>query len=388
MKRHEREHMRARKRAEQLQKDNEAIKAEARKTGSVKERLENLCRELQKENKRMKEESNNFVQSEMEKRAALTKNFESTIFELTSSLERHAIAAVQDHANRNDHLKKCLKTFFEQYELRDIQFQKLLRFKDLEVQVYMGRYDRQRKRAESESMRAKLLLTQVSTFTQTESELRSQLNIYVEKFKQVEETLNNSNDLFLTFRKEMEQMTKKTKKLEKENKQLAKKAEVMNRNIIEMAEERTKQQKESETNKKRMARLENLCRALQAERIALENRLAEIEGELNDESYEEDENGEFDNEDDYEDEEVLENDLDHKSTDEQGTFPFDIKSIEQALKKYPPHVNCDDACPIHNEHAPGRQEWLKILEEHRRQMKIDSADYKKQMQQSKSVIEN
>ncbi len=78
---------------------------------------------------------------------------------------------------------------------------------------------------------------QVSTFNQTEVELRSQLNVYIEKFKQVEDTLNNSNDLFLTFRKEMEQMTKKTKKLEKENATVRAKCDTMNRNLLEMAEE-------------------------------------------------------------------------------------------------------------------------------------------------------
>ncbi len=47
---------------------------------------------------------------------------------------------------------------------------------------------------------------QVETFTKTEAELRKQLNVYVDKFKQVEETLNKSNELFLNFRKEMEQV--------------------------------------------------------------------------------------------------------------------------------------------------------------------------------------
>ncbi|KAK9368137.1 myosin-like coiled-coil protein-domain-containing protein, partial [Lipomyces kononenkoae] len=286
MKRHEREHIRAKRRAEQLQKEKDQARSEMAKTLSVKEKLENLCRELQKENKSIKEESYKLVQTEQVKRDELSSKFESKIWEIKSRIE-------DDHAEKLIHqaeetvIKDRLKTFFEQYELRDAQLQKLLRSKDLEVQVYMARYDRQRKLAESETARAKMLLNQISTFTQTEAELRSQLNVYVEKFKQVEDTLNNSNDLFLTFRKEMEQMTKKTKKLEKENKQLTKKAETMNKNILEMAEERAKQQKDAETTKKRMTKLESLCRALQAERIALESKIAELEGGLH-ESYDDD----------------------------------------------------------------------------------------------------
>lgn len=54
----------------------------------------------------------------------------------------------------------------------------------------------------------------------------------------VEDTLNNSNDLFLTFRKEMEEMSKKTKRLEKENETMKRKHEATNASIISMAEER------------------------------------------------------------------------------------------------------------------------------------------------------
>lgn len=69
--------------------------------------------------------------------------------------------------------------------MRELHFQSLLRTKELEVQFNLARYEQQRKLAEAEAARAKALHQQVSTFTQTEAELRSQLNIYVEKFKQV-----------------------------------------------------------------------------------------------------------------------------------------------------------------------------------------------------------
>jgi hypothetical protein len=49
----------------------------------------------------------------------------------------------------------------------------------------MARYDRERKSAESEVTRSRALNAQVLTFSKTETELRNQLNIYVEKFKQV-----------------------------------------------------------------------------------------------------------------------------------------------------------------------------------------------------------
>lgn len=77
------------------------------------------------------------------------------------------------------------KSFIDQYELREIQFQSVLRMKELEVQYQVARYEAQRKAQEQEANKSRQLTSQVSTFSQTETELRSQLNIYVEKFKQV-----------------------------------------------------------------------------------------------------------------------------------------------------------------------------------------------------------
>lgn len=81
----------------------------------------------------------------------------------------------------------------------------------------------------------------------------------------MEDTLNNSNDLFLTFRKEMEEMSKKTKRLEKDNLNLTRKHDLTNRNILEMAEERTKVNKEMETLRKKNTTFENVIRQMQAQ---------------------------------------------------------------------------------------------------------------------------
>lgn len=77
------------------------------------------------------------------------------------------------------------KSFIEQYELRELHFHSLMRTKESEVQYSLARLEQQRKLAENETTRSRTLSAQVSTFSQTETELRSQLNIYVEKFKQV-----------------------------------------------------------------------------------------------------------------------------------------------------------------------------------------------------------
>lgn len=65
-----------------------------------------------------------------------------------------------------------------------------MKTKECEVHFNVARYEHQRKLAENESTRSRTLTAQVNTFSQTETELRSQLNIYVEKFKQVSGDFN------------------------------------------------------------------------------------------------------------------------------------------------------------------------------------------------------
>ncbi len=137
---------------------------------------------------------------------------------------------------------------------------------------------------------------------------------------QVEETLNNSNDLFLTFRKEMEEMSKKTKRLEKENQNLQRHKEITNRNIGEMVEERQRMQeelarktKEAEDQRKKIARLETLCRGMQAQGRG-QVPMAELE----------------------EDEEVTESEYDYEDEeDDEGSGEYDDDTEEDAIEHVP-----------------------------------------------------
>lgn len=78
-----------------------------------------------------------------------------------------------------------LKTISEQFDTRELHYKGLLRSKDSEIQSMTIKYEEQRRTADNETARGRALSAQVSTFSHTEAELRSQLNIYVEKFKQV-----------------------------------------------------------------------------------------------------------------------------------------------------------------------------------------------------------
>lgn len=214
-------------------------------------------------------------------------------------------------------IKTRCKVIFDQAELRELHFKSILRHKDAEIAHLQAKHEVERRKAESEAARCRTLTSQVNTFSHTEAELRSQLNIYVEKFKQVslnilypiprcaeaethsqqvEDTLNNSNELFMSFRKEMEDMSKKTKLLEKENQKLTRKHDAVRKNIITMAEERDRHMREIEKLKLADTKMRNIIKSMQQQGRSgpiQEDAEGETESEYDEYDEDEDEDGSY-----------------------------------------------------------------------------------------------
>lgn len=136
---------------------------------------------------------------------------------------------------------------------------------------------------------------------------------------QVEDTLNNSNDLFMTFRKEMEDMSKKTKRLERENENLKRKHDQVNGNILKMAEERNKNLADIEDLKKNTEKLKGIIKQMQQQGRGIpqgmtgqvDNGYPEGEGDL------EGDDSDYDEEyDEGEDEDVSDGEYDDETEDE------------------------------------------------------------------------
>ncbi|KAK1061854.1 hypothetical protein LTR74_010765 [Friedmanniomyces endolithicus] len=273
MKRVEREHMKAKKRGDQLQKEKEEIGKERTKERGLKEKLEKLSRELTRENKKLKEDLRDLRETSSDRNEELHRKLENLVLDVEDVISPHHNSHFHNQQPQHHRaveieydklFREKFTSFLHQYELRELHFQSLLRMKDLEIAYQTARHDALKEAQESELSKSHQLTRQVSTFSQTENELRGQLNVYVEKFKQVEDTLNNSNDLFLTFRKEMEEMSKKTKRLEKENLNLTRKQEATNKNIFQMAEERSQSQQAIDKLARENEKLKKLCRAMQS----------------------------------------------------------------------------------------------------------------------------
>ncbi|XP_063954705.1 alpha-taxilin-like [Lytechinus pictus] len=267
------------KQLSQIQRERDHLQSEHGRALLAKSKLESLCRELQRHNKTIKDESLQRAREEDEKRKEVSNKFQQTINEITTQM--------QDNHTRNIKLKEenielasKLKNLVEQYERREEHIEKLFKHKDLESQLYDAKLQQSNLALAEEKERNKreieLLLTEsvdskrrLEMYTKQEAQLKAQLAVYTEKFEEFQSTLTKSNEVFQTFKQEMDKMTKKIKKLEKETNLWRGRWETSNKSLMTMVEEKGRHEKELLDRKIKINRLENLCRALQAERNAL-----------------------------------------------------------------------------------------------------------------------
>jgi len=181
--------------------------------------------------------------------------------------------ANQQLKTENNELAARLKGLVEQYEVREEHVEKVFKHKQLELQLAEAKMAQQHLQFNEDKEKTltenQLLIKQAQEYkkqceilTKQEKEMKSQLTMYAERFEEFQKTLNKSNEVFSTFKKEMDKMTKTIKKLEKEKLSWKTKFDNGNRSLLQMVEEREKQQKEMTALRLKNEKLENLCRAL------------------------------------------------------------------------------------------------------------------------------
>ncbi|CEG40755.1 hypothetical protein PPTG_00709 [Plasmopara halstedii] len=248
-----------------LKQRKSTLSTELVKTNTSKSKLEQLCRELQKQNKLIVSESRRIADEEDQKRRELSSQFQKTVEDVSAKMEKQG----QDYVaslKENENLQQKLKTFLEQYAVREEHFNRQLEAKDLAVQLAETKLQHQVELTSREAEKVRITLDKAKEFSEREIQLQSQLNAYSEKFDVVQETLVKSNEMFTNFRQEMDKMAKTTKKLEKENVALRKKCAEYDSGAIASIHEKVAATEETLKLQEKVKKLENLCRHLQAER--------------------------------------------------------------------------------------------------------------------------
>ncbi|KZV24272.1 hypothetical protein F511_01754 [Dorcoceras hygrometricum] len=234
---------------------------------AVRDKLESLCRELQRQNKMLMDECKRVSSDGQNLRIDLSNKFQDAIKEVSSKLEEQKDECLSQ-LKENDMLKTKLKQLVDQYALSEQQNAQKLKQKTLELQLADLKHQQQEEKLKQEQSQMKLYAEQVAQLLATEKNLRLQLTADGEKFQQFQEALLKSNEVFETFKQEIEKMAKSIKELKKENTFLKSKCEKSDVILVELADERERLKKQLDRTRNQKEKLESLCRSLQAERRA------------------------------------------------------------------------------------------------------------------------
>ncbi|KAM7272465.1 hypothetical protein ACFE04_027128 [Oxalis oulophora] len=232
---------------------------------AVRDKLESLCRELQRQNKMLMDECKRVSSEGQNLRLELSTKFQDAIKGVSVKLDEQKDECLSQ-LKENEMLRTKLKHLADQYALSEQQYAQKLKQKSLELQIADLKMKQHEEKLMQEQSQMKIYAEQVSQLLATEKNLRLQLTSDGEKFQQFQGALAKSNEVFETFKQEIEKMSKSIKELKKENTFLKSKSEKSDVTLIELANEREGLKKQLEKTKNQKAKLESLCRSLQAER--------------------------------------------------------------------------------------------------------------------------
>ncbi|KAJ0261840.1 Alpha-taxilin-like protein [Hirschfeldia incana] len=232
---------------------------------TVRDKLESLCRELQRQNKMLMEECKRVSTEGQTLRSDLSNKFQEAIKDVSIKLDEQKDESLSQ-LKENEMLRTKLKHLADQYMLSEQQHEQRLKQKSLELQISELKIKQHEEKLIHEQSQMKVYADQVSQLLATEKNLRVQLTSDGEKFQQFQDALVKSNEVFETFKQEIDKMSKAIKELRKENAFLKSKTERSDLTLIELVEERERLKKQLEKTKNQKDKLESLCRSLQAER--------------------------------------------------------------------------------------------------------------------------
>ncbi|KAJ8009083.1 hypothetical protein DPEC_G00085170 [Dallia pectoralis] len=269
-----------------LVKERDQLQYENSRAILARSKLEGLCRELQRYNKALKEETRARCREDEEKRREITTHFQSTLTDIQAQIEQHSNRN-NKLCSENTNLADKLKHIISQYEQREESLEKIFKHRDLQQKLTDAKLEQanaQLQEAEEKHKREKEYLLvhaaewklQTKLLREQETVMQAQLVLYSQKFDEFQTTLSKSNDVYASFKNEMEKMTKKMKKLDKESNVWKTRFESTNKTLSDMIEERTRKENEYETFVVKIDKLERLCRALQDERKILYSKIKGI----------------------------------------------------------------------------------------------------------------
>ncbi|XP_072296680.1 beta-taxilin isoform X2 [Eucyclogobius newberryi] len=266
--------------------ERQQLQTEQRNNLTTRSKLEMLCRELQQEYTVLRDETIERCREEEKKRNEMTSQFQEMLTEIQNQIEQHNTRN-DKLCTENNNLTEKLEGLMNQCELREESLEKINKHRDLQLKltearlaqanVLFGEADEKHKREKEYLLvQAAEWKLQTQTLREQGTVMQTQLALYAQKFDEFQATLSKSNEIFQRFKKEMDTMSDKMKKIEKESNLWKTRFENCNKALTDMLEERTEKGKEYDVFVLKIQKLEKLCRTLQDERKILYDKIKDV----------------------------------------------------------------------------------------------------------------
>ncbi|XP_051502447.1 beta-taxilin-like [Myxocyprinus asiaticus] len=267
----------------QVLKEKDQVQNEHSRAMLARSKLEGLCRELQRHNKTLKEETLQRCREDELKRKEITTHFQSTLTDIQAQIEEHS-SSNNKLCQENSDLAEKLKDLISKYDQREANLEKVFKHRDLQqklLETKLTQANMMLKDSEEKHKREKEHLLkqtaeakiQVKLLKEQETDMKDKLAVYSEKFDEFQGTVSKSNGVYASFKQDMDKMAKKMRKLEKEAMSWKSHFDGCNKALIDMVADKALKEKEFELFTLKTQKLEKLCRALQDERKTLYQKL-------------------------------------------------------------------------------------------------------------------
>ncbi|CAG9760032.1 unnamed protein product [Ceutorhynchus assimilis] len=262
----------------QFIKEHEKDRAELAKSILAKGQLESLCRELQKQNKLIKEENVARIKEEEDRRREVASTFTDRLNALTSLINESKDKSLKVK-EENQNMSQRLTELYEQYQHRENHLETITRQLDLQKQLSETQAKKMLIEHEAEKQelfaRQRALELQIEPYEreiqllqENNRSLEAQVDIYKSQYTDFETTMTDSNKVFEAFKTKMSKMSKQLRTLETERNDLKERWQSSVNSLVTLSEQHMKLSNEQSALKKNVLMLQKLCRQLQEERSA------------------------------------------------------------------------------------------------------------------------
>ncbi|XP_061651872.1 taxilin beta b [Phyllopteryx taeniolatus] len=272
----------------QVMKEKDQLQSEHSRAVLARSKLEGLCRELQRHNKSLKEETLQRCREDDLKRKEITTHFQGTLSDIQAQIEEHSSRNTK-LCQENSALADKLKGLITQYDQREANLEKVFKHRDLKEKLLDTKLTQAnmllKEAEEKHKLERELLLqkaaeykSQAKLLKENEVEMKAQLDMYSKKFDEFQGTVSKSNSIYSSFKQDMDKMAKKMRKLEKECQSWKSRFDGCSKSLVDMVADKTVRDKELEVVTLKNQKLESLCRALQDERKSLYEKAQAAQG--------------------------------------------------------------------------------------------------------------